>query len=484
MDELDLLEQFNALQNAGQAKSKSLLDYDLTGTPRDYSNDSTEDFMRSKEGENNQNLYANLMSVVGNMNKNLTGATPNTELVQGLRADAKTMGDMWKQQQEQKASDIKLTQANIDIDTEKDKANPASGVSNLYRNFIKDRLKINVDDNTSAAQLEKMLPVLRTLGLQGGVPRYQFQRIVGKDGVIRTVAINQNDPTDIKDLGESGFKNEFRVDPRTGDLIVGSGSAGTAKPLDRQPIDGSKAADPKAVKFADLKPKARDFIQEQSNKVKGEETFKGAEKVLSNIPTINALVRDALKEGGQSLSMLGPVVAKALAGETGVLTDQDVVRYVANPSLIGSIKDWVNRYAKGEISAESAKNLLRLTEIMEKEAKQKTARAMSMVTGPLSTNFGYDEASANHYVAPYFFPKEQTVEQLISTYAPEVLEAYLASKKKAAPAMQQGTSPRPAPAPQATPTPQPKRIERISETEMRLDGVLFKKVGNEWKKAQ
>ncbi len=470
MDELDLLTQFNALQNVGRSQSRALLDYDLTGTPRDYSNDSTQDFQRSKEDENTQNLYANIMSVVGNMNKNLTGATPNTELVQGLRADARNMGEMWRQQQEQKASDIKLTKANIDIDTEKDKANPASGVSNLYRNFIKDRLHINVDDNTSAAQLEKMLPVLRTLGLGGMGGRDQYQMIRVKDPNDPTgqknitVAVNKFDPTDRHVVGDTSYAMSTILDPKTKERKLFDPASGQASNLDRSAIGGEVT--PSKPSIQPINVAQRDFIQDKVKEIKGGQTYTGAEKTLANVPTINALIRDALKKGGQSLSMLGPVVAKALAGETGVLTDQDVIRYVANPALIGGIKDWIARYAKGQTSEESAKNLLRLTEIMEKEAKQKAARSMALVTGPLMAQYGMDETSANHYVNSEFFPKQATVEELLSLYAPEALSSFGGA---------QTTSPSATPAP--TPVQAPTPNERI------INGVKYIKTDGGWKRA-
>lgn len=112
------------------------------------------------------------------------------------------------------------------------------------------------------------------------------------------------------------------------------------------------------------------------------DTWKTAEKALVEVPTIKNLVNDAVSKGGQSLAMLGPRIAKGIAGEVGVLTEQDVTRYVQNPALIPGMMDTLSKMKSGKLTNASADNILRLLDIMEKESQSKiqaaTAREAQM----------------------------------------------------------------------------------------------------------
>lgn len=105
------------------------------------------------------------------------------------------------------------------------------------------------------------------------------------------------------------------------------------------------------------------------------DTWKAAEKAKAEIPVIRNLLNDARFKGGPSLSMLGPKVAKGLAGEVGVLTEQDVKRYVQNPALIGGLMDSYTKMRNGTITKASFQNLDRLLDIMEAEADRKLQAA-------------------------------------------------------------------------------------------------------------
>lgn len=97
--------------------------------------------------------------------------------------------------------------------------------------------------------------------------------------------------------------------------------------------------------------------------------FQQAESILSEAPTIRGLVDDAFKNGGQSLSILGPKIAKGIAGEVGVLTEQDVTRYVSNPQLAQKALDTYSKLTKGKLTGESKDNILRMLEVMETVAR-------------------------------------------------------------------------------------------------------------------
>lgn len=130
-------------------------------------------------------------------------------------------------------------------------------------------------------------------------------------------------------------------------------------------------------KFSDTKiQKSQDDAAKAISSLRTTDTWKSAEKAVSNIPEIEILLDDAYNNGGQSLAMLGPRVAKGIAGEVGVLTEQDVTRYVKNPSLVGGMLDTMAKLKAGKITEASYENLKRLLEISKKTASEKLNTAI------------------------------------------------------------------------------------------------------------
>jgi len=131
----------------------------------------------------------------------------------------------------------------------------------------------------------------------------------------------------------------------------------------------------KRIEQADrrIEEKEVDDFRNTLKDLRGRKPFQQAEMVLTEEPTIRALIDDAYNNGGQSLSMLGPKIAKGIAGEVGVLTEQDVTRYVKNPKLTAGVMDTYNKVKAGKLSGESRENLLRMLDVMTKVAKGRIA---------------------------------------------------------------------------------------------------------------
>jgi hypothetical protein len=130
-------------------------------------------------------------------------------------------------------------------------------------------------------------------------------------------------------------------------------------------------------KFSHTKAqKGQDDAVKAIDSLRKTDTWKSAEKAISNIPEIEVLLDDAYKKGGQSLAMLGPRVAKGIAGEVGVLTEQDVTRYVKNPELVGGLLDTLKKAKSGQITEASYKNLKRLLQLSKKTATDKMNSAI------------------------------------------------------------------------------------------------------------
>lgn len=82
------------------------------------------------------------------------------------------------------------------------------------------------------------------------------------------------------------------------------------------------------------------------------------------INSIQDMVTSGKKIPGASLSL----VAKGLAKEVGVLTNQDIERSQVNPDILSKLKRGFYTYFKGEISPDDAKEMLKIAKaINEKE---------------------------------------------------------------------------------------------------------------------
>lgn len=143
-------------------------------------------------------------------------------------------------------------------------------------------------------------------------------------------------------------------------------------------------------------------IERYTKMAEGSDQYKAAEKKLTSTSTIRELLKDAKTQGGQSLAMLGPQVARNIAGEVGVMTDKDVTRYVQNPSLVGSLKDTLAKIKDGKISEVSYDNLNRLVNIMERKAIDNRAEAYRKRAIQLSRNSDLEMEDALEKLDPNY----------------------------------------------------------------------------------
>jgi len=123
--------------------------------------------------------------------------------------------------------------------------------------------------------------------------------------------------------------------------------------------------------------KFEDDMEKGLQSMRKTETWKTAKKTLDEVDGITVLLDDAYTNGGQSLAMLGPKVAKAIAHEVGVLTETDVTRYVQNPSLLGGMMDTMRKAQSGKITEASYENLKRLLSISKEVAKDKINKVIT-----------------------------------------------------------------------------------------------------------
>lgn len=132
------------------------------------------------------------------------------------------------------------------------------------------------------------------------------------------------------------------------------------------------------------------------------EAWKKAETTLSTIPEMELLLDDAYTKGGQSLAMLGPKVAKGIAGEVGVLTEADVTRYVKNPALVGGLMDTIKKAKSGQITETSYENLKRLLELSKLAAEDKRQSAINREATLFARREKMDKDEAREYLDSQF----------------------------------------------------------------------------------
>jgi len=90
--------------------------------------------------------------------------------------------------------------------------------------------------------------------------------------------------------------------------------------------------------------------------MKDDPRFKKAMEQSMEFDSVEALMKQAEAGNQQAVGALGTKLARAM-GEVGVLTDTDVVRYVAGQSWGRKLKDWFAKGATGELSPETLKGI-------------------------------------------------------------------------------------------------------------------------------
>lgn len=293
-----------------------------------------------------------------------------------------------KETQTTESNDLKIQSDKIDFNDEKAKADPNSDVSLIYKNVLGKFLGPNIAaqaQNLNASQLEKLLPNLKSMAEKEGSD-FAFERIVGPDGTVRLVAINKAKPSDIRDIGAAGYAYQSKINTRTGDFDIFNPSAGIFQsmlsPGTSQITQQSQApvTDKEIPKSAQLyqtlnpnQRKAADTLQKQFSTESKDEM-----KALASVQGVLDFGVDLATKDPIARAQLGTRVARIF--EKGVLTDDDVKRYIVRMGIADRVIDAFKDYESGTITKEKAnliKNTLRevskeLSSTLEKRALEKS----------------------------------------------------------------------------------------------------------------
>jgi hypothetical protein len=119
----------------------------------------------------------------------------------------------------------------------------------------------------------------------------------------------------------------------------------------------------------ELRREERDLVRATGlkDKFRSGKRFQSLEGNLKNFDDIENLVVEGKKLPGA----LASKIARAIAGEVGVLTDQDIKRSQINPDIYNRVKNQASVFFKGEMSETNKKEIVKIVKALRAKAKQK-----------------------------------------------------------------------------------------------------------------
>lgn len=167
-----------------------------------------------------------------------------------------------------------------------------------------------------------------------------------------------NDKNVIKGKIIRGFKPTVTTDPTTQEL-VSVGAAGKAKPI-ASTSDKSEILDP-----LDLNVRQSNRLDELKKQFIDDDLVKANRLTLN---TINNLKTVQAEGTGALIGSLQSLRARAIAGEKGVLTEQDVLRTTGSPALTRRFMNAFTKLAKGEENPDNLREFDSAIAAVEKAA--------------------------------------------------------------------------------------------------------------------
>lgn len=189
----------------------------------------------------------------------------------------------------------------------------------------------------------------------------------------------------------------------------------------------SKIADPKQVRDILRKAESRLYREKENrligqfgykknqdfekdaenaiNKMRGRGIWKKSEEGRLAAEEINDILDDAYNKGGQSLSILGPKIAKGIARESGAMTENDVTRYIKNPALAKSVWQTFLKLSEGKLDKDSYQNVRRLMNISRNKSDEWRERVIDETTREFAKREDLKYSDARYYIDAYYNKK-------------------------------------------------------------------------------
>jgi len=309
---------------------------------------------------NKQNFYADLLkSFQGAIQASApnSGFKADTSIADGMAArSGQSLQNVQNQLKQEAAAKVaaqeaekhklfvdeaknKLTLSNIQVEDTKESHKPGSKISLAQVAILKDYLNMigkpydeRSVDALSADEAMKLIPNMEKIG-------FEYFKQTEADKRMKNENI------------QKGLDRQQKVDSDAARLKLEEERNKRLDDMEERRI-GKEARQEKEGN--------RRYRQQQINTVRGvlkdDPRFKKTMEQTMAFDDVAQLLKEA--EGGneQAVGALGTKLARAM-GEVGVLTDTDVVRYVAGQSWGRKLRDWFTKGAIGQLSPETIKGI-------------------------------------------------------------------------------------------------------------------------------
>lgn len=256
---------------------------------------------------------------------------------------------------------------------EAEKFDPKSSISEVYKERLKKSMPEIAEQpwfkDLSAAHLEK-------LGVKVGeaTQGLRFERITDPNtGEVKLVGINPITGEISREIGEAGFAAQYRVNPRTKELISLSPSKPSTLP---KAITSPKAKeeDKEEITYQNLDVRKQDKLDRITERLEKDETYKGGREAVQGAKNAKLLLQQGKVQGADIVRAIQNMLARA-TGERGVMTEQDVAPFGGPPAIIDRLQRAASIATKGQLPDEDRQFLMSFSDALEKAGNRKIVDA-------------------------------------------------------------------------------------------------------------
>lgn len=295
-----------------------------------------------------------------------------------------------------KSDEVEQTTKMMKLAEEKASVDPNSLESQIARDLVKSfKPGTNISDNTPAATLYKVLPMLKS-AVDAKSPF-----IFGPPDANGNVMVMDKRTGQVMPAGYTKESTVFQVkDPLTGEVkLVNRRAGGPGKGAEIQasvgvPEQVTGKEQSSSDLFKTLNAKQRESVQSNTEKY-----LKDTEKNRDAVTAAQS-VRNMLSAGEDgrlqydSIRALQNQLARG-SGEVGAMTDRDVNAFGGRANILGRLERFLTMETIGQLPQEDRKFLTELTRVMEDNAiKALTTQAKPYIAN-ISRDTGRNEADSS-----------------------------------------------------------------------------------------
>ncbi len=286
---------------------------------------------------------------------------------------------------------------------------PSSAVSEFYRQMaLKRGFDPQMVEGKSAWDLSEMSKVLGR-PQQAGKSFQQVRIRNPQTGVIETRLVNMQTGEVGNSVGEAGFAQQVRVNPRSGETIV-------VNPASGQQVGALSGPAPQTPEAAQAKVPE---VNRENLTVSQQKRLDDARKELLDdtkdtrgqleaAKNINGMINTGGSIDIDFVRAIQNQLARA-SGERGAMTEGDVAGFGGSPAIMDSLKRWVSLKSFGKLPEDDKKRLTGLAKLMQARAEA----YMKQRTAYFTNNMYQDLKAAPNFQGAQIAP--QSVEKLIGS---------------------------------------------------------------------